>query len=122
MSGGGQTETEALKNLSAKLEARKARGERLPRPGTGLPIEFAWTGRVDAHDRLAADFLERVLGLNSAECFISDESSLWDFHGEDDNALLYKRIVLLYGVDVSDIEGARLVDIFDRLSAHGVSA
>ena len=122
MSGGGDTREEALRDLSAKLEARRARGERLPRPGTGLPIEFASTGRVEAHHRLAADFLQRVLGLDSAECFISDESSLWDFHGDDDNSLLYEKIVLLYGVDVSDIEGARLADIFDRLSAHGVSA
>jgi hypothetical protein len=29
---------------------------------------------------------------------------------------------LIYGVDVSDIEGARLSDIFDRLVAHDVSA
>lgn len=55
MSGGGETEAEAVKDLAIKLEARKARGERLPRPGTGLPIEFAASGRVEAHHRLAAD-------------------------------------------------------------------
>ncbi len=66
--------------------------------------------------------MKRALGIDIAECFISDESSLWDFHGDDDNAALYTKVVLLYGVDVSDIEGARLADIFDRLSAHGVSA
>lgn len=122
MSGAGDTKADALKDLSAKLEAHRARGERLPRPGTGLPIEFASTSRVEVHHRLATDFLKRVLGLDISECFISDESSLWDFHGEDDNTLLYNKIALLYGVDVSDIEGARLADIFDRLSSKGVSA
>ena len=121
MSGSGETEAEAVKDLATKLEARKARGEPLPRPGTGLPIEFAASGRVEAHHRLAADFVKRVLGLDIGDCFISDESSLWDFHEHDDNTALYNEIMLIYGVDVADIDGARLADIFDRLAARGVS-
>jgi hypothetical protein len=121
MSGDGETEAEAVKDLATKLEARKARGERLPRPGTGLPIEFAASGRVEAHQRLAADFVKRVLGLDIGDCFISDESSLWDFHADEDNTLLYNKIMLIYGVDVSGIEHAKLADIFDRLAARGVS-
>ena len=74
--------------------------------------------RVEAHHRLAADFVKRVFGLDIADCFISDESSLWDFHADEDNTLLYNKIMLIYGVDVADIEGARLADIFDRLAAR----
>jgi len=121
MSGGGETEADAVKDLATKLEAREARGERLPRPGTGLPIEFAARGRIEAHHRLAADFAKRVLGLDISDCFISNESSLWDFQADEDNTLLYNKIMLIYGVDVSDIENANLADIFDRLAARGVS-
>ena len=121
MSGVGDTEAAALLDLRANLEAHKATGKRLPRPGTGLPIEFTSSSRVEAHGRLAEDFLRRILGLNLAECFISDESSLWDFHDGGDNTQFYNKILLIYGVDVSDIEGARLCDIFDHLVAHGVS-
>ena len=121
MSGAGETKADAIKDLTTKIEARKARGERLPRPGTGLPIEFAASGRVEAHHRLATDFVKRVLGLDITDCFVSDESSLWDFHADEDNTLLYNKIMLIYGVDVSDIESAKLADIFDRLAARGVS-
>ena len=47
--------------------------------------------------------------------WISDESSLWDFHGELTNDHLYAKIKEVYGVDVSDIESARLWMIFRRI-------
>jgi hypothetical protein len=122
MSGHGATEAEALSNLTANLNARKARGERFPRPGTGLPIEFSSTSRIEQHPELAAKFVEKILGLNYRECFISDESSLWDFHAQEDNQELHEKILRTYGVDVSDIEGAKLADIFKRLASKGISA
>src|SRR5262245_44592457 len=122
MSGHGETEREALTDLEAKFKARKARGEAIPRPGTGLPIEFAMSIRVQRHERLARDFFQKVLGLNYGECFISNESSLWDFHDGEDNTELCAKIRTMYGVDVSDIEGGKLADIFDRLVSRGVSS
>lgn len=56
-----------------------------------------------------------MLGVDYDQCFVSDESSLWDFHEQDSNDELYRRIVLLYAVDVSDIEEAKLWRIFERL-------
>ena len=66
-----------LLGRGAKAEKAKE-GKKLPRPGTHVEIEFASRDRVDAHAELAEDFIRRVLNLDWA--FVSDESSLWDFH------------------------------------------
>jgi hypothetical protein len=65
---------------------------------------------------LADDFIRRV--LNKDAVWISDESSLWDFHRQDTNAALVAKIREVYGVDVSDIESGNLADILDRIAAN----
>lgn len=123
ISGGGDTKAEALQELQkcfATAEAERAKnGKQLPRPGTHVEIEFASRERVDAHAQLAEDFVRRVLNLDWA--WISDESSLWDFHGSDDNQDLIAKIKEVYGVDVSDIESAKLWQILDRISTSRIS-
>jgi hypothetical protein len=94
-------------------------GKKLPRPGTHVEIEFASRERVNAYAELAEDFVRRVLNLDWA--FISDESSLWDFHSSDDNQDLVAKINEVYGVDVSDIQSAKLWQILDRIAASRVS-
>jgi hypothetical protein len=42
--------------------------------------------------------------LNLDWAWISDESSLWDFHASDDNRALIVRISEVYAVNVSNIE------------------
>jgi hypothetical protein len=115
ISGGGDTKAAALQELRqmfARIKAEKAKdGKKLPRPGTHVEIEFASRERVDAHAELAEDFVRRVLNLEWA--FVSDESSLWDFHSSDDNRGLIAKINEVYGVDVSDIESAKLWQILD---------
>jgi hypothetical protein len=59
--------------------------------------------------------VHRVLELKWA--WISDESSLWDFHQDETNSALISRIKELYDVDVSDIQSARLSEILDRIAA-----
>jgi hypothetical protein len=51
----------------------------------------------------------------------ADESSLWDFHSSDDNRDLVAKINQVYGVDVSDIESAKLWQILDLIATSGVS-
>jgi hypothetical protein len=63
--------------------------------GTHVEIDFASRERVDAHPELAEDFIRRVLNLDWA--WISDESSLWDFHSCDDNHALVAKINEVYG-------------------------
>lgn len=77
-------------------------------------LEFAPRKRVSAHPELAEDFTRRVLNLDWA--FISDESSLWDFHEAGTNGALIARIKEIYGVDVSDIESAKLPEILERIA------
>jgi hypothetical protein len=123
VSGVGDTRAEALQELEkmfANMKAERAKDRKqLPRPGAHVPIEFASRERVDAHAALAEDFIRRVLNLDWA--WISDDSSLWDFHSSDDNQELIAKINELYGVDVSDIESAKLWQILDRIASSRVS-
>lgn len=118
MAGLGDTKEEALASLRANFETFCATHGTLPRPGTVAPLEFASSRLIERHEGLARDFLNRVLDLDHEECFISDESSLWDFHNEDTNEELHRKTIELYGMDVSDVDGAKLGLIFDRIASH----
>ncbi len=119
LSGTGDTRPEALLALKAhftSVKAEKARtGEALPRPGTKVPLEFASQERVGIYSGLAEDFTHRVLNLDWA--WISDESSLWDFHDKETNEELVAKIREAYAVDVSDIQSGKLPEIFERIAA-----
>jgi len=114
MMGAGKTKHEALADLRKNFENFKANGRKLPRPGTRVPIEFASSSRLDMHAELSADFTRRVLELPWA--FLSDESSLFDFHEDETNDVLVEKIRTVYGVDVSDIPNGNLADIFERIA------
>ena len=116
MSGGGNTELEAREEIRKNFEQFKATKRVLPRPGTRVPIEFAARHRVDRHSELVRDFVQRVLELDWA--WISDESSLSDFHDNETNDGLNDKILRIYGIDVSDIPNGNLADIFERIAKH----
>ena len=113
-SGFGDTRTEALEDLRKELERYKLEKGRLPRPGIHVPMEFVATDRVARHTELSKDFIRRILDIEWA--FISDESSLWDFHREEGNEELVEKIHCVYRVDVSGIPTGNLADIFDRIA------
>lgn len=118
LAGGGDTPDAAVRELAANFKAtaedRRRKGIRLPRPGTAVPIQFAPQEHVTAHPDLVDDFIRRVLGRDWA--WISDESSLWDFHSRETNADLQAKVREVYGVDVSDIESGNLAQILDRIA------
>ncbi|HSC45678.1 MAG TPA: hypothetical protein VLC94_07590 [Candidatus Acidoferrum sp.] len=116
MAGGGETAQEALEDLRNMFNQFKAANRDLPRPGVKVPVKFAERIRVERHAELAKDFVQRVLGVQWA--WISDESSLGDFHEEETNDDLVQKIRTTYGVDVSDISNGNLADIFDRIAAR----
>ena len=116
MHGHGETREEALSNLEACFRQYQAANEQLPRPGTSAPLQFASADLIQKHEGLAREFLERILNLNPDECFISDESSLWDFHNQETNEAYYNKIALLYDVDVSRVEGAKLGQILETIA------
>ena len=78
------------------------------------PIVFVPRPRIDHHSELVNDFIQRVLELDWA--WISDQSSLWDFHTDTTNGKYIERIHRVYGVDVSDVQNGNLADIFDRIA------
>jgi hypothetical protein len=114
MSGGGDSRPEALEELRKAFERFKAGKKQLPRPGTKVPIQFAATTRVGRHAYLTKEFIQRVLEIEWA--WISDESSLGDFHDGESNKKLIDKIRIVYGVDVSDIPDGNLAAIFDRIA------
>lgn len=120
LAGSGETLALAVEDLRKHFATAKLNRDKLPRPGKKVPIQFAATDRIDRHGELADDFVQRVLGLSAA--WISNESSLWDFHNEESNADLEKKILDVYRVDVSDINSANLGDILERIAARPKSA
>jgi predicted RNase H-like HicB family nuclease len=112
--GAGDTKQEALAVLQKNFENLKANGRKLPRPGTSVPIEFAQSTRLDMHPDLKEDFVRRVLGLPWA--FLSDESSLFDFHEDETNEVFVQKIRTAYGVEVSDITSGNVADILERIA------
>jgi hypothetical protein len=118
VTGLGDTPEQAMTNLEQNFENirqnREQEGKSAIRPGVSGPIEFASQEKISANEALSEDFIHRVFGLEWA-C-ISDESSLWDFHADESNDVLLARIKDVYGVDVSDIESAKLTDIFERIA------
>jgi hypothetical protein len=113
MSGKGSTRQEALDDIRSQFDRFIATKQPLPRPGTVVPLQYAVSDRVGRHPELTRDFAHRVLGLEWV--WISDSSSLWDFHGDLTNDSLVEKIRSVYGIDVSDIASANLADIFDRI-------
>lgn len=118
MAGHGHSRAEAMQNLAAHFARRKAQVEPLPRPGITVPLTFASDERIRRHEQLLADFMDRILGLRYEECFVSDESSLWNFHEDESNDSLNRKVLAVYGVDISDLESGLMVDILERLAAN----
>jgi hypothetical protein len=119
----GDSKEEALANLKGEFARRRQmrvdEGKRVPRPGTRVPIVFGPQARADRHAALADDFTRRVLHpvLGIEDVWITDDSSLWNFHFDETSDELVAKIREVYGVDVSDVESQTLVDIFDRIDA-----
>ncbi|MBS1814413.1 MAG: hypothetical protein JSS87_06025 [Acidobacteria bacterium] len=116
MHGLGNTPEEAARDLEINFSKQLSEGKKPLRPGrNNIHIIFASTARISQYRDLELDFVSEILGLPWA--LMTDESSLWDFHGETNNDEFIEKIRQRYGVDVSDIAGARIADIFERISA-----
>ena len=115
MCGVGQTKEEALSNLSEGFALVKSE-RKLPRPGTGLPIEFASSEGLEQNWDIVCQLISEVLGFSPDQVFVSDQSSLWDFTEGEDIASYQGKIEEIFGVDVSDIESGNLVEISKSIS------
>ena len=113
LGGAGDTQAEALRELETAFETAKRNRPRMPRPGTRVPVQFATQETISIHSELANDFILRILEVEWA--WISDESTLWDFHGDETNDVLHAKIKEVYDVDVSDIKSGNLSEILERI-------
>jgi hypothetical protein len=69
--------------------------------------------RILQYRRLASDLVWKVFGDTNP--WASDTSTLWDFHDDDSNEAYYAKIEEIYGVDVREVEDAKLVDILEKI-------
>jgi len=100
----------------SETDMRFQRGKSHPsKRKSPVSLELASTKVVDKFASIAPDFFEKILDMDLNDCLITDESSLWDFHTEKSNDLLYSKILEAYGVDVSDVEKGNLAKIFRRI-------
>lgn len=111
MVGFGDTPEAALEDLRARLEAKRARGDTLPRPGTPAPIEFAPDNELGRHGDFAYEFVERVVGCRPL--FMSDRTSLADFCTAEDAPGVHRKTALLYGIDTRKMLGDPLWKVLD---------
>lgn len=82
-------------------------------PLKGTRIELASQTGIELFEAIAEDFMRRIFGFDPGDYLITDESSLSDFNDEKED--LYPKIQAEYGLDVSDLRGGYLLDIFVRI-------
>ncbi|MCX2680848.1 hypothetical protein OOZ15_12915 [Galbibacter sp. EGI 63066] len=93
------------------------------RKATSKPkkIEFSETDRIGKYEHIAVDFFDKIIGIDFYDCFVSDESSLYDFDSEFlfdlENDEILKKIKSEYGI-VPKSEACILVDIFEQIEGE----
>lgn len=117
MRGNGETREEAISQLRQRFENFKVRAKKLPRPGTRVrpKIELAPREKIQTYGVLTEELMERIVGFEPGSYLITDESTLWDFHSEETNEPYFRKIMLLYGIDASDIEPPTISEIARRI-------
>lgn len=86
--------------------------------------KFEWASQegVDSYSHIAERFFPRIFGMAYEDVLITDESSIYDFDFElvgdkidHKTEKVLKKIKKVYGIDVSDVKGLILVDIFRKI-------
>jgi hypothetical protein len=97
------------------------RNEFTDKSGRKFTVLYASNKEIRKHEDLAVEFFEKVLGEDYGRFYISDQSSLLHMRAseEDDGVdkMVIEKIREVYGVDISDIEDANFVRIFERIEA-----
>lgn len=116
MRGDGYSREEALEDLRRAFEGFRATNP-LPRPGRGaeLKITFAPSDLLDRHRQTAEELVESLFGIPPNDCFLSDDSTLWDFHQESLNDQFAALIRDRYGVDITDLQPPTVWAIAERI-------
>jgi len=81
---------------------------------TPREIGLASDELISQYQELQDEFTKNILELDGA--WMSDESSLWDFHEGLTNEPFYVKIEERYHVDVRDIEKANIAAILQKIA------
>jgi hypothetical protein len=113
IAGLGDSREEALRGLAESFESYKSTHDVLPRPGVQAPIEYVSTERVDKYEKIAVDFFKNILNIDYYNCWISDESSIYDFRFEING--INPKIKAFYGFELGENDPGKLCDIFEKI-------
>jgi hypothetical protein len=114
--GLGKTKEIAMNDLKNNFGSLVKTKRHKPRPGVKVPIEFASRKKLETYNELPDDFLEKILGIKkSSPVFASDESSLWDFTGNDTLNKYYDKIENIYKLDLRYIKDGNILEILEKI-------
>jgi len=128
IAGLGDTPNAAIDDLRQNFVDYKRNNDTIPRPGCHVFVQFAesfFFERLDpeiyrtfaeSDPEMLRKFMIDVLRLRPDEPLrISNESSLFDFAGEDGGICLFERIREVFGVDLSDVTDGNLASVLSRI-------
>ena len=124
MVGHGETREQAIETLKEKFQTYRDNNQRLPRPGTRVPVQirFASTEQIIKYVDIEEDFFKRVLkDFIKRILFISDASSLSGYEPRDTEQAkkqrgeIIRRTLSIYGVDITDLYDGPLYKIFELI-------
>lgn len=127
--GHGSSPDKALIALKESFQLYKDNNEKLPRPGTKVPLKFASSDKIDKYEKIAVDFFNEILDLDYYQGFYSDKSilscfELWENENkiEDVRNEIIKRTFLHYNVDITDVYNEPLWIILDKIEKENKNA
>jgi len=117
MGGLGATKEKAFLDLKENFSKyAKQKKNKLPRPGTKVPLKFAENKLINKHPKLLDDFILRILEMNREKIlYISDISTICDFYPKKTLKTYVKKIKKVYAVDVSDVKDGNIAKILNKV-------
>jgi len=116
--GLGDTKAEAFGVLRDAFHTYKKSGEKLSRPGVPAPIRFAETTEIERLEVFAADFFAKILEYDFYDCFISDDSSVFDFNVEEKEIL--EKINAAYQLLWVELGDGNIVRLLQAIKARNI--
>ncbi|HLC78646.1 MAG TPA: hypothetical protein VJH92_05980 [Candidatus Nanoarchaeia archaeon] len=117
MGGLGATKEKAFRDLRKNFSKyAKQKKNKLPRPGTKVPLKFAENKLINKHSKLLDDFILRILEMNREEIlYLSDISTICDFYPEKTLKTYIKKIKKVYAIDVSNVKDGNIAKILNKI-------
>lgn len=120
MVGHGTNYKEAFLNLQETFELYKTNNEYLPKPWEKKELEFASDEQILKYESFAADFFDKILGMDFYNGFFSDESCLdllyCDYDDDKKKKIeqdIVNKVKATYGVDIQKVYNLPLPELFE---------